>query len=142
MQEALDMHVGIIQGLTSEKLDLEIRSKTDRGKAEDVRFPTTVSARFLMFLFRKIGSKWTEQVKLTEKYKSEVSKLEAALVRRKSELERQSKTRSAPTSVKEAQLQGEVDKCMSLLKCSTCKLNLRTTVLTKCMHSKFFPLSG
>lgn len=58
-------------------------------------------------------------------------------MRKKSELERQGKTRSAPASVKEAQLQGEVDKCMSLLKCSTCSLNLRTTVLTKCMHSKF-----
>jgi len=87
----------------------------------------------------QVGSKWTEQVKLTEKYKSEVSKLEGTLARRKSESERLSKARSAPTSVKEAQLQGEVDKCMSLLKCSTCKLNLRTTVLTKCMHSRFSP---
>jgi len=117
MQEAIDLYIVTIQTLTAEKLDAETRSKADQRKAED------------------IGSKWTEEVTLTEKYKSEVSRLEAALARRKSEIERQSKARSAPTSVKEAQLQGEVDKCMSLLKCSTCKLNLRTTVLTKCMHT-------
>lgn len=138
MQEAIDVYISAIQGLTIEKLDLETRGKADQRKAEDVRPSTTAPTQFLMSLFLKIGSKWTEQVKLTEKYKSEVSRLEAALTRKKSELERQSKLRSAPTSVKEEQLQGEVDKCMSLLKCSTCKLNLRTTVLTKCMHSRFF----
>jgi len=137
MQEAIDFYVTAVQGLTTEKLDLETRSKADQRKAEDVRLPIALCTQLLMFLFPKLGSKWTEQVKLTEKYKSEVSRLEAALGRKKSELERQSKIRSAPTSVKEAQLQGEVDKCMSLLKCSTCKLNLRTTVLTKCMHSGF-----
>ena len=140
MQEAIDFYVTMAQGLTTEKLDLETRSKADQRKAEDVRFPVAPCTQLLMFLFLKLGSKWTEQVKLTEKYKSEVSRLEAALGRKKSELERQSKIRSAPTSVKEAQLQGEVDKCMSLLKCSTCKLNLRTTVLTKCMHSGFITL--
>jgi len=117
MQEAIDVYVATIQGLTTEKGDLDTRSKADQRKAED------------------IGLKWTEQVKLTDKYKSEVSRLEATLARKKSELDRQSKVKGAPTSVKEAQLQGEVDKCMSLLKCSTCKLNLRTTVLTKCMHT-------
>ena len=137
MQEAIDFYVTTAQGLTTEKLDLETRSKADQRKAEDVRFPIAPRTQSLTFLFPKLGSKWTEQVKLTEKYKSEVSRLEGALGRKKSELERQSRIRSAPTSVKEAQLQGEVDKCMSLLKCSTCKLNLRTTVLTKCMHSGF-----
>jgi len=117
MQEAIDMHVLSIQNLMTEKHDYENRCRGEQRKAED------------------IGSKWTEQVKLAEKYKSEVSRLEGLLARRKLELERQGKSRSAPTSVKEAQLQGEVDKCMSLLKCSTCRLNLRTTVLTKCMHT-------
>ena len=138
MQEAIDVYVATIQGLTTEKLDLDTRSKADQRKAEDVRSSTTMFKRFLTLLFLKICSKWTEQVKLTEKYKSEVSRLEATLARKKLELDRQSKVKGAPTSVKEAQLQGEVDKCMSLLKCSTCKLNLRTTVLTKCMHSRFF----
>jgi len=140
MQEAIDLYRGKYHDLSTEKLDLETRSKADQRKADDVRFSTTLRAQLLTSLLSKLGSKWTEQVKLTEKYKSEVSRLESTLARKKSELERQSKIRSAPTSVKEAQLQGEVDKCMSLLKCSTCKLNLRTTVLTKCMHSGFFHL--
>jgi len=139
MQEAIDLYVATIQSLTTEKLDAETRAKADQRKAEDVRSSITMPTRFLTAFFLKICSKWTEQVKLTEKYKSEVSRLEATLTRKKSELERQNKVRSTPTSVKEAQLQGEVDKCMSLLKCSTCKLNLRTTVLTKCMHSRLLP---
>ncbi|KAI9511166.1 BRE1 E3 ubiquitin ligase-domain-containing protein [Russula earlei] len=40
-----------------------------------------------------------------------------------------------PLSHKEVQLQKEVDKCMSILKCSTCKQNMRSTVLTKCLHT-------
>ena len=138
MQEAIERYVTHVQCLSTEKLECETRSKADQRKAEDVRFTTTLCAQLLTLFSPKLGSRWTEQVKLTEKYKSEVSRLEGVLARKKSELERQSKIRSAPTSVKEAQLQGEVDKCMSLLKCSTCKLNLRTTVLTKCMHSEFF----
>lgn len=139
MQEAIDLYIVTIQSLTTEKLDAETRAKADQRKAEDVRLlHHNVYGIFdVFFFFSKIGSKWTEQVKLTDKYKSELSRLEAALARKKLELERQSKVRSAPTSVKEAQLQGEVDKCMSLLKCSICRLNLRTTVLTKCMHSRF-----
>lgn len=117
MQEALDLHLKNVQSLMGTKAELECRNSMEARKADD------------------IVAKWTEQVKLTEKYKSEVSRLEGALARKKSELDRQGKARSAPTSVKEAQLQGEVDKCMSLLKCSTCRLNLRTTVLTKCMHT-------
>jgi len=106
-----------LQKLMTEKQELDQHHKAEQRRAED------------------IVSKWTEQVKLTEKYKSEVSRLEGLVTRKRSELERQGKARSTPTSVKEAQLQGEVDKCMSLLKCSTCRLNLRTTVLTKCMHT-------
>lgn len=117
MQEAIDMHILSLQNVMTERTDFESRYRGEQKKAED------------------IGSKWIEQVKLVEKYKSEVSRLGGLLTRKKLELERQGKARSAPTSVKEAQLQGEVDKCMSLLKCSTCRLNLRTTVLTKCMHT-------
>ena len=61
--------------------------------------------------------------------------------------------RSASSGSREAELQEEVDKCMvsmayrrwhtgrltsyvsqSILKCSTCKQNMRNTVITKCMH--------
>lgn len=136
MQEAIDIHIASLQKVMTEKQELDQHHKAEQRKAEDVRLPTVACVWFLT-AFCKIASKWTEQVKLAEKYRSEVSRLEGLLARKKSELERQGKARSAPTSVKEAQLQGEVDKCMSLLKCSTCRLNLRTTVLTKCMHSGF-----
>jgi E3 ubiquitin-protein ligase BRE1 len=63
-------------------------------------------------------------------------------------------TKAIPSSQKEAQLQKEVDKCMvrtkavrwarpdlcrlqSILKCSTCRQNMRSTILTKCLHSAF-----
>lgn len=138
MQEAIDIHIASLQKLMTEKQELEQHHKAEQRRAEDVNFVLVSHTRgFLTPSSSKIVSKWTEQVKFTEKYKSEVSRLEGLLTRKKSELERQGKARSAPASVKEAQLQGEVDKCMSLLKCSTCRLNLRTTVLTKCMHSTF-----
>ncbi|TDL25907.1 BRE1-domain-containing protein [Rickenella mellea] len=44
-------------------------------------------------------------------------------------------TGQGPSSDKEAQLQSEVDKCMRILKCSTCQNAMRSTVITKCMHS-------
>ncbi|KZP34223.1 BRE1-domain-containing protein [Athelia psychrophila] len=39
------------------------------------------------------------------------------------------------SSQKEAGLQAEIDKLMALLKCSTCKMHMRSTVITKCMHT-------
>jgi len=53
-------------------------------------------------------------------------------------IERQRKAgeiKPIPSSQKEAQLQKEVDKCMSVLKCSTCRQNMRSTILTKCLHT-------
>ncbi|KAI0001315.1 BRE1-domain-containing protein [Russula compacta] len=53
-------------------------------------------------------------------------------------IERQRKageSKPIPSSQKEAQLQKEVDKCMSILKCSTCRQDMRSTILTKCLHT-------
>jgi len=50
MQEVIDVHIASIQGLTTEKLDADTRSKADLRKAEDVRSSTTVSTRFLTFV--------------------------------------------------------------------------------------------
>ena len=85
-------------------------------------------------------------------------KLEESLNKKLKEADRQTaklKTtvtnKSMSGTAREAQLQSEVDKCMvratafvdislyasslqSLLKCSTCKMNMRNTVITKCMH--------
>jgi hypothetical protein len=95
---------------------------------------------------------------------SELRKTHEALTLANLTIERQRKggeAKAIPSSQKEAQLQKEVDKCMvrvpsayldhayglltmnqsqSILKCSTCKQNMRSTVLTKCLHSAFhFP---
>jgi E3 ubiquitin-protein ligase BRE1 len=43
-------------------------------------------------------------------------------------------TSSNPGRTREQELQNEVDKCMVILKCSTCKMRMRNTVITKCMH--------
>ncbi|KAH9949593.1 BRE1-domain-containing protein [Amylocystis lapponica] len=51
------------------------------------------------------------------------------------EMKASSQNPSGSSSSKETQLQLEVDKCMKILKCSTCNMNMRNTVITKCMHS-------
>ncbi|KAI0733141.1 BRE1-domain-containing protein [Fomitopsis betulina] len=55
--------------------------------------------------------------------------------RQAAKLKVETQHRSASSGTREAQLQEEVDKCMSILKCSTCKQRMRNTVITKCMHS-------
>ncbi|KAH9040132.1 BRE1-domain-containing protein, partial [Lactarius pseudohatsudake] len=69
---------------------------------------------------------------------SELRKAQEALAVANFTIERQRKggeIKAIPSSQKESQLQREVDKCMSILKCSTCKQNMRSTVLTKCLHT-------
>jgi hypothetical protein len=63
----------------------------------------------------QVTNKWSEQTKSSERLKSDVSRLDAALAKSNKEVEKQSKLKaahSAPSSVKEAQLQGELNKCM------------------------------
>ncbi|KAF8482639.1 BRE1 E3 ubiquitin ligase-domain-containing protein, partial [Russula ochroleuca] len=69
---------------------------------------------------------------------TELRKTQEALSIANLTVERQRKTgdsKPIPSSQKEAQLQKEVDKCMSILKCSTCRQNMRSTILTKCLHT-------
>ncbi|KAI0930463.1 hypothetical protein AcW1_009141 [Taiwanofungus camphoratus] len=77
-----------------------------------------------------------------ERRREELRKMEEASARSKKEAERHvlkmkstAQNHTTSSSTREAQLQSEVDKCMSILKCSTCKMNMRNTVITKCMHS-------
>ena len=98
--------------------------------------------------------------KSIERRRADIRKIEEELIKARKETERLSakaKTlavnSTASSSTREAQLQSEVDKCMvravifrsfchaadlftpqSILKCSTCKMNMRNTVITKCMH--------
>jgi len=69
---------------------------------------------------------------------TELRKTQEALSLANLAIERQRKAgenKATPSSQKEAQLQKEVDNCMSILKCSTCRQNMRSTILTKCLHT-------
>ncbi|KXN91035.1 E3 ubiquitin-protein ligase BRE1 [Leucoagaricus sp. SymC.cos] len=70
--------------------------------------------------------------KLTEGKKIELRQLEDSLYRAKKEAERHA------TRVKDAATtsgNSDVENLKSILKCSTCRINFRSTVLTKCMHT-------
>ncbi|KAI0071770.1 BRE1-domain-containing protein [Panus rudis PR-1116 ss-1] len=78
----------------------------------------------------------------THAKKAELLKAEEELVRARKAVEKEAaklkasqKAHSGSSTAREAQLQSEIDKCMTLLQCSTCKMNMRNTVITKCMHS-------
>jgi E3 ubiquitin-protein ligase BRE1 len=97
-----------------------------------------------------------EREKVLSKDRSDLRKLGEALLKSKKEVEKQLAARAkaiipGSASQREAELQSEVDKCMvrlcmvylhnhqlrqlqSVLKCSTCKMHMRNTVITKCMH--------
>lgn len=99
-----------------------------------------------------------EYVRDIGRRRQDLLKIEESLLKKKKEAEKltaKAKTiaSSNPSSsnAKEVELQEEVDKCMvriivipvsnnsersaqSILKCSTCKQNMRNTVITKCMH--------
>lgn len=98
---------------------------------------------------RKLGAKRAEVVKLEDSLEKKLKEAERNAAKAKASVA----LNSSSSSVREAQLQSEVDKCMvrityvqrrtmltfigclqSLLKCSTCKMHMRNTVITKCMH--------
>jgi len=80
-----------------------------------------------------------EQERSLDKRRAGLRKAEEDHVRSVKEVDRQlSKLKVASTgtaSQKEAALQEEIEKFMAILKCSTCKMQMRNTVILKCMHS-------
>lgn len=87
---------------------------------------------------------YMEHEQTLERQRADLRKHEESLVRAKKEAEKLAtkakvteKAYGGSSSSREAQLREEVDKCMTLLQCSTCKMNMRNTVITKCMHCKF-----
>ncbi|KAH8119088.1 hypothetical protein DFH11DRAFT_1501929 [Phellopilus nigrolimitatus] len=83
-----------------------------------------------------------------QKREHDVAEINIAMLKLKDEVRRakkeaekaqeKSKTFSMPAasaSARETRLQDEINKCMSILKCSTCHNAMRSTVITKCMHS-------
>jgi len=65
--------------------------------------------------------------------------LEEDTIRARKEAARQAAKANAVSAgnvtTREMDLEQKYDKCMKLLRCSTCKQGLRSHVLTKCMHS-------
>ncbi|PSR81178.1 hypothetical protein PHLCEN_2v6513 [Hermanssonia centrifuga] len=77
------------------------------------------------------------------KRREELRKAEEAVAKSKKEADKyaakmkaMSHNHSSSANSREHDLQSEVDKCMTILKCSTCKMHMRNTVITKCMHCK------
>jgi len=92
--------------------------------------------------YDKAVSSLKEHFEALMRERAQLQSTEEATIKAKKEAERQaaklklaSQNQSASSSTREAQLQTEVDQCMSILKCSTCRQNMRNTVITKCMHS-------
>ncbi len=130
----------------------------ERKSMEEVCPVVTCRCVGSLLMLSQIRTAWTEQSVAIEKKRAELRKLEESLIKSKKDTEKQAtKLKSMSTSsgnAKEAELQNEIDKCMvrcpidnsscvirltssqSLLKCSTCHMNMRNTVITKCMHCK------
>jgi len=80
-----------------------------------------------------------DREKALDKQKLAMRKAEEEFVRSKKEADKQAAkmkaTNSAPGSQKEADLSSENSALLALVKCTTCKINMRGTVITKCMHT-------
>jgi len=112
------------KALEEEAKELRLRAEGESKRVEDMR--ATMAAR----------------EKELDGHRAELRKSEESLLRAKKEIERQTaKLKASSTNLnstassREAQLQSEIDKCMRIIKCSTCQINIRNTVITKCMHS-------
>ena len=114
--------------------------------------------RSYSYAFPQFEAALKDYVRDIGRRRQDLLKIEESLLKKKKEAEKltaKAKTMASsnPSSsnAKEVELQEEVDKCMvrilvilasnnsensaqSILKCSTCKQNMRNTVITKCMH--------
>ncbi|KAI0745838.1 BRE1-domain-containing protein [Earliella scabrosa] len=102
--------------------DWRIRAQGERKSADELR------------------AAFAEHTQAIERKRTELRKLEESLLKTRKDAEKhaaklKSTSESSGASTKEVELQKELNKCMSLLKCSTCQMNMRNTVITKCMHS-------
>ncbi|KAH7929827.1 BRE1-domain-containing protein [Leucogyrophana mollusca] len=89
--------------------------------------------------FHDVRSYAMEKAHGLKKKEAEAQKLDEELQRVKKEAERQTaqlkKANSAPSSQKEAELQNEINRLWGVVKCTACKQDMRSVVLTKCMHT-------
>ncbi|KAI1794073.1 BRE1-domain-containing protein [Ganoderma leucocontextum] len=108
--------------LESELAEWRTRAHTEHKNVEELR------------------ASFQEHSRTVDKKRDELRKLEESLLKTKKDAEKQaaklnSSSITLDPSAKEASLQKECDNLMSVLKCSTCQLNFRNTILTKCMHT-------
>lgn len=85
---------------------------------------------------------YKDALKDVNRKRQELMRQEEALLKKRKEAEKHaakvkasSNNQTSNSTAREAELQQEVEKCMDVLKCSTCRQNMRNTVITKCMHS-------
>ncbi|KIJ49660.1 hypothetical protein M422DRAFT_66121 [Sphaerobolus stellatus SS14] len=82
----------------------------------------------------------TDTLALEKQHRSDARRYEEESIRARKEVERTAakavvSVPSGKTSSRETELEEKYQKCMKLLRCSTCHQNLRSHVLTKCMHT-------
>ncbi|KAH9929494.1 BRE1-domain-containing protein [Epithele typhae] len=108
--------------LEMESAEWKIRAQGERKQVEEIR------------------AAFQEHSQSAERKRAELRKFEESLLKSKKEADKQtaklkSMSTTSGTDAREAELQEEVTKCMLLLKCSTCQMNMRNTVITKCLHT-------
>ncbi|KAI0093033.1 BRE1-domain-containing protein [Irpex rosettiformis] len=112
-------------------LDLDSQRRIFFSENDTLRKQLDETKAPVQEVLAELGRKRTVVVKLEETLNKKLKEVDRQSAKLKTSVTNQSISGTA----REAQLQSEVDKCMSLLKCSTCKMNMRNTVITKCMHS-------
>ncbi|GJE95491.1 BRE1-domain-containing protein [Phanerochaete sordida] len=128
----------IVPALENQKSELRTKIEAALGEARQYR------ARYEDARKRaeELDLSFKEALKDVHKKRQELIKHEELLLKKTKEAEKHtaklkasSANPASAANVRESELQEEVEKCMSILKCSTCRQNMRNTVITKCMHS-------
>ncbi|TCD63440.1 E3 ubiquitin-protein ligase bre1 [Steccherinum ochraceum] len=84
---------------------------------------------------QEVEKRRTQLMRKEESIKKKELEAERILAKAKEKFDKAALSLSSNASTREAELIKEVEQCMTLLQCSTCKSNMRTTIITKCMHT-------
>ncbi|KZT26692.1 hypothetical protein NEOLEDRAFT_1155451 [Neolentinus lepideus HHB14362 ss-1] len=120
-----------IARMNDELKEWEQRAEAERAKAK------VAQAEYKEALDKHFAQQadWRRREEAVKKKEKEVERMHATV---ESKLRRVSESGSGTKGKereREEELEDEVGKLMSVLKCSTCKQNMRNTVITKCMHT-------
>jgi E3 ubiquitin-protein ligase BRE1 len=148
--KAIERLVDSERNLTAQVGDLEKEVVQWKRRAESAEFRVEELDRenvelkhaksFADYLKEKHKQVIQGHEKQMERKRADFWKCEEALLRYKKDAENsaaklQSLADSTMASQKETELEHEAGRLMSLLKCSTCKMRMRNTVIMKCMHT-------